>query len=188
MESGSLLSGYRHASWALLIRGLVALALGIFILVRPLDSVAVFALVIAFWALFGGMVEIVHAIELRRLFRSWWVLLLSGLVGVGFGIAALSYYPGLSLLFAVTWVSLWLLITGVLGIYASWQQQRVGLHWVWTAVWAGLSVAAGVIAWLSLTATLAAIMGLIAGFAIISGIALLVAGYRVRTAVVGGSV
>ena len=186
MESNSLLHGYRRASWALLIRGLFALALGIFVLIRPLDSVAAFALVIAFWALFVGVVELVHAFELRSVFRSWWVLLLSGLIGVGFGVAALWYYPGLSLLFAVTWASLWLMVTGLLSVLVSWQQRQVGLHWGWTMIWGVLSVAAGVVAWLSLSATLAVIMGLIAGFAIVSGIALLVAAYRVRRVVPSG--
>ena len=181
MESDALSLSYRHTWWAFLIRGIFALALGAFILARPLESVAAFALVIALWALFGGIVESIHAIALRHIFHSWWVLLLSGLIGVGFGIAALIYYPGLSLLFAVVWVSLWLLSTGLVGLYGARQLRRAGLHWGWSAVWGLLSVAAGIVAWLSLAATLAAIMGLIAGFAVLSGLALLFAAYYVRT-------
>src|ERR1041385_4076337 len=78
---------YQRTWWALVLRGVLALAVGVFVFARPLDSVAAFALVIAWWALFAGAVDIVHALELRRVMRHWWVLLLSGLVGVGFGIA-----------------------------------------------------------------------------------------------------
>src|SRR5213083_2288470 len=117
--------GYRLGWWALFLRGLVGLAVGLYILARPLDSVAAFALVIAFWALFGGSVEIVQAIELKAMMKHWWVLLLAGLVGVGFGVAALVYYPGLSLTFAVVWVSWWLMLTGILGIYAAMMQKNM---------------------------------------------------------------
>ena len=48
---------YHRTWWALMLRGLLGLAVGIYIFARPLDSVAAFALVIAFWALFVGSVE-----------------------------------------------------------------------------------------------------------------------------------
>src|SRR2546425_358234 len=80
---------YHRTWWALMLRGLLGLAVGIYILARPLDSVAAFALVIAFWALFAGSVEIVQAFELKAMMKHWWVLLLAGLVGVAFGIGAL---------------------------------------------------------------------------------------------------
>jgi len=63
MLTDTLKQAYHRTWWALVIRGALALALGIFILARPFDSVAAFALVIAIWALVGGITEIVHAIE-----------------------------------------------------------------------------------------------------------------------------
>ena len=117
---------YNRAWWALLLRALLAIAVGVFIFARPLDSVAAFALVIAWWALFSGLVNIVHAIQLKPVMQHWWVLLLSGLIGVGFGIAALVYYPTLSLSFAVVWAAWWLMFTGILGIYAALQERTLG--------------------------------------------------------------
>src|SRR5438046_1271091 len=108
------------------------------------DSVAAFALVIAFWAIFNGLTTTVHAFELRPVAPHWWVLLLSGLVGVAFGVAALYYYPGLSLTFAVVLVAWWLTITGAIGIYAAVQEKTLGLKWGWTAAFGGLSGAPGV--------------------------------------------
>ena len=174
---------FNRAWWALLLRGLLALAVGVFIFIRPLDSVAAFALLIAWWALFSGLVGIVHAIELKPVVKHWWVLLLSGLVGVGFGIAALVYYPVLSLSFAVVWVAWWLLFTGILGIYAAMQEKNMGAAWGWSAAFGVLSVVASVFALLSPPATLAAIMGLIAGFAIVAGVALLFGAFKLRSLV-----
>jgi len=174
---------YHRTWWALMLRGLLGLAVGVLIFVRPLDSVAAFALVIAWWALFSGLVNIVHAIELKRVMSHWWVLLLSGLVGVGFGIAALVYYPTLSLTFAIVWVAWWLMFTGILGIYGALQERRMGVQWGWTMAFGVLSVVASVFALLAPPVTLAAIMGLIAGFAVVSGVALLMGAFKLRSIV-----
>ena len=174
---------YRRTWWALMLRGLLGLVVGIFIFARPLESVAALALVIAFWAVFSGMVDIVHAIELAPVMKHWWVMLLSGVVSVGFGIAALIFYPVLSLTFAVVWVAWWLMLTGVLALYAAFAQRKLGVQWGWTAASGVLSVIASVFALGAPPVTLVAIMALIAGFAIASGVALIIGGFKVRSAV-----
>lgn len=182
MTRDPLKSAYHRTWWALFLRGLLGIALGVIILWRPFDAVAAFAIVIAIWALFGGIIQIVHAIELRPVWSHWWVLLLAGLVSAGFGVAAIRYYPTLSLAFAVAWTSWWLLLTGILGIYIAIQEKKLGASWGWTMV-AGLAgVVAGVLALVSPPATLAAIMGLVAGFALVSGVAFLVGAFRLAAA------
>jgi uncharacterized membrane protein HdeD (DUF308 family) len=173
----------RMTWWAFLLRGLLALAVGILILLRPLDSIAAFALVIALWAMFAGMVDILDAFETRRALKHWWVLLVGGLVGVGFGAAALVYYPILSLTFAVLWVALWLLATGLLAVYAAYRLKQLELHWGWPAAFGVLSVVAGVLALAWPHVTLAAIMGLIAAFALVGGIVQVVAALKARSLV-----
>ena len=182
MASDVIQSAYRRTWWALVVRGLLALALGIFILWRPLDSIASFALVIALWALFSGIVQIVHAFELRSLVGHWWVLLLSGLVSAIFGVAALYYYPALSLAFAVVWVAWWLILSGGLATYAAIMERRMGVSWGWTLTFGILSIVAGVFAFMNPPVTLAAIMGLIAGFAIVSGVVLIIGAFRLSSA------
>jgi uncharacterized membrane protein HdeD (DUF308 family) len=181
MVSDLIQSTYRRAWWSLLIRGLLALALGVLILSRPMESIASFALVIAIWALFSGIVQIVHSFALRELYPQWWVLLLSGLIGVAFGFAALYYYPALSLAFAVIWATWWLFLTGVLAIYAAIVERRLNLSWGWTFAFGVLSIIAGVLGLMNPPATLAALMGLIAGFAIVSGVVLLVGAFRLAS-------
>ena len=182
MASDVIRTAYRRTWWALVLRGLLAIAVGVFILWRPLDSIASFALVIALWALFIGIVQIVHAFELRSVFANWWVLFLSGLMSAAFGVAALYYYPGLSLAFAVVWTTWWLVITGGFAIYIAVWERSAGLSWGWTLAFGILSVAAGVFAFMAPPVTLAAILGLIAGFALVSGLLLLIGAFRLSAA------
>jgi uncharacterized membrane protein HdeD (DUF308 family) len=175
-------TAYHRAWWALILRGLFALAIGVFIFWRPFDSIAAFALVIAWWALFVGVIQVVHAFELRSIYPHWWLLLLAGVVGIVFGVAALRNYPGLSLAFAVIWVSWWLLITGILAIAAAFMERGAGIRWGWTMAFGVLCVAASVFAFMSPPATLAAIMGLIAAFAIASGLLQLIGAFALTSA------
>jgi len=172
---------FRRIWWSLVIRGTLALVLGLLILIKPLDSIAALALVIAIWALVAGITEIAHAFAVKPFFRSWWMLLLSGFVSTVFGIAAMYFYPVLSLTFAITWVSLWFGLTGILGISLALQQKRFDLPWAWSFLWGILSIFASVTVWFSPLATLAAIMGLIAGFAVVSGLILLIAAFRLKS-------
>ena len=132
MISGEIVSAYHRAKWALMLRGILGIAVGVLILARPLESIAAFALVIAMWALIDGIVRIVHAFDLRPVVPHWWVLLLAGLVSAAFGAAALYYYPVLSLAFAVAWAAWWLMAAGALGIYAAVREKGAGLSWGWT--------------------------------------------------------
>jgi uncharacterized membrane protein HdeD (DUF308 family) len=170
----------RGTWWALVIRGVFAILVGVLVLTRPLESVGAFALVIALWALVQGVVNVVHALGLRSAAPHWWMLLVSGIVSAGFGIAALYYYPALSLTFAVVWAAWWLLVSGGLGVYAAVQERRMSLPWGWTLTWGLLSVVAGVMAFASPPVTLAALLALMATFAFVGGLALLFAAYRLR--------
>ena len=174
MFADNMKASYRRSRWSLGLRGLVGMIVGIFIVARPLESVAAFALVIALWAVIDGIVNIVHAFHLRSVVRHWWVLLLGGIVSVIFGCAALYYYPVLSLGFAVLWVSFWLVISGGLGISFALLERRVGLPWGWAMALALLTIVLGFVAVAYPGITLLGLMGLLAGYGIVGGIVLLV--------------
>ena len=172
---------YNGAKWGVLIRGLFGIALGIFIIARPAESIAALALVIAIWALGDGIVSIVHAFEVRKVVEYWWAMLLSGIISVGFGIAALYYYPVLSLTFAVYWTSFWLLMAGFFGAYVAMQERNMGVSWGWTLTFAIIAMVAGVFAVLRPGITLASLISLIATFGIVGGIALVIGAAKMES-------
>jgi uncharacterized membrane protein HdeD (DUF308 family) len=181
MIAADIQQAYKQTKWALVLRGLLSLAVGIAVLVRPMESVAALALVIALWALFDGIVTIVRSFDLRGIAQHWWVLLLAGIVSFAFGVAALYYFPTLSLTFAVVWTAYWLTLSGVLAAYIAWQERSAGLSWGWTMAFGIVAIAGGIIAFMSPQATLATLLGVIAGFAIISGIVLLMGAGRMAS-------
>jgi uncharacterized membrane protein HdeD (DUF308 family) len=181
MIGDEIKSLYHETKWALIVRGALSVIVGIVIIARPMESVAALALVIALWSLFDGTVNIVRSFQVRGIAPHWWVLLLSGIVGVLFGATALYYFPGLSLAFAVLWTAYWLTFSGVMAVYASFMERRVGLPWGWTMAFGLVAIVGGLFAFVEPAVTLAALIGLIAAFAIISGLVLLMGAGRMQS-------
>ncbi|HZI41823.1 MAG TPA: HdeD family acid-resistance protein [Gemmatimonadaceae bacterium] len=181
MNTDTLSGMYHRSKWSLVLRGVLGIAIGLFILFRPLDSVAALALVIALWALVDGIVNIVHAFDLRSIAPHWGMLLLSGIVSTLFGIAALYYYPGLSLSFAVVWTALWFIVIGAISTYIAVQERRADLPWGWTLTFGLLTIVAGVLAFAYPSITLAGLVGVIAIFAILGGVVRLTAAWKLHS-------
>lgn len=181
MIADDLRAAYNRTKWGIAARGLFGILVGILILSRPIASVAALALIIALWAIIEGVVQIVHGFELRAIVQHWWVLLLTGVVSLLFGIAAIYYYPGLSLAFAVIWVTWWLLTAGALGVYAAVMERKIGISWGWTMAWGVLAIVAGVLALMYPGVTLAWLLSLLAAFGIVGGIFRLVIAFRMQS-------
>ena len=171
---------YHDGRWSHVVRGLLAIAVGVVIFTRPIASVAALALVIAMWALFDGIVSIVHAFDLRGVAPHWWGTLLGGIVGVVFGTLAFYYYPFLSLSFVVVLTSLWMLTAGIVGVYLAVQERRSGIRWGWTMAFGVVGIIAGVAAFLNPGLTLATLMLFLAWFGIIGGLVILIGAGRTQ--------
>jgi uncharacterized membrane protein HdeD (DUF308 family) len=169
-----------RAKWMLLVRGLFGIAIGVFMLARPLASLAVLALLIAAWALVEGIAAIAQAFVLRDTVDHWWVLLLGGMASIVFAIAAMANYPGLSLAFAAMWAALWLLTAGAAGVVVAMRERKAHLTWGWTFVSALIALAAGMAALARPDITLAGLVFVLASFGILGGVARTVAAGRMR--------
>jgi len=105
---------HQESHWvALLINGIVSLAIGIVTFLWP--GITAFALLylIAAWAVITGIMEIVTAVRLREVLRGEWLLILAGALSVLFGIV-LFVAPGAGALAVVLWIGAYAVIFGIL--------------------------------------------------------------------------
>ena len=99
--------------WALLVEGLVGIIAGILTFAWPQITALVLLYVIAFWAIFTGVFEIVAGIRLRKVIANEWLLLVMGVLSLVFGVAIL-LAPGLGALAIVLWIGAYALVFGIM--------------------------------------------------------------------------
>jgi uncharacterized membrane protein HdeD (DUF308 family) len=99
--------------WALLVEGLIGVAVGIVTFVWPGITALVLLYLIAAWAVLTGVFEIVAALRLRKEIRGEWLLALSGILSVLLGVA-LVIRPGAGALALVWLIGAYAIASGVL--------------------------------------------------------------------------
>jgi uncharacterized membrane protein HdeD (DUF308 family) len=117
---------HRHSHrWTLLLGGLVGIAIGILTLAAPRVTAFALLLYIAFWAIATGVLEIIVALRLRKEIEGEWLLVLAGVLSVGFGLA-LIIRPGAGAL-AVAWlIATYATIFGIVLIALSFEVKSFG--------------------------------------------------------------
>jgi uncharacterized membrane protein HdeD (DUF308 family) len=101
--------------WWLAIIGLVGIAAGLLTFFWPAVTAVLLLYLIAGWAIAMGVFQIIGAIQLRKEIDNEWLLVLSGVVSVLFGILLLAV-PGTGLLALIWLIAIDAIIFGVLVI------------------------------------------------------------------------
>ncbi|HRM53039.1 MAG: HdeD family acid-resistance protein [Ottowia sp.] len=111
--------------WLLLLWGLVGIVVGVMTFIMPGITGLVLLMYIAAWAVITGVLQIVAAIRLRKEIKGEWLLILSGLVSVAFGVL-LFLQPGAGAL-AVAWIiAAYAFIFGVLMVLLAFKVRKLG--------------------------------------------------------------
>jgi uncharacterized membrane protein HdeD (DUF308 family) len=109
----------------LLTEGVIGVVAGLIAFFWPGLTALVLLYVIAGWAIFTGVLEIVTAISLRREIDNEWMMILGGALSVLFGLL-LAFLPGVGLL-SLTWlIGIYALIFGVAFIVLGFRVRRHG--------------------------------------------------------------
>jgi uncharacterized membrane protein HdeD (DUF308 family) len=173
-----------------LLRGLLAIALGVVALLFPLTAVLAFTMVFAAFAFADGIFAIISGVRgARHNEQRWWALVLSGIVGVAVGVIFLVMPALTTVTYAIVNLAIiaaWSIMTGVLELIAA-VRLRKEITGEWLLALAGiLSIALGlVIVLIVLTNPLATIVsvGWIIGlYALAAGVVLVFQALRLRKA------
>jgi uncharacterized membrane protein HdeD (DUF308 family) len=112
----AVVAGIRGAGggrrWVLLIEGVLGVLAGIVALLWPAITTLALLYVIAFWAIFTGIAEIVAAVALRREIAGEWALILGGVLSVIFGLI-LAVLPGAGPLSVVWLIGVYAILFGI---------------------------------------------------------------------------
>ncbi len=165
--------------WAILIRGIAAVAFGVVAFLLPAASVAVLALVFGVYLLVDGVFAIIAAIAAAAHHTRWVLMLLEGVIDILIGLLALAA-PG-AVIVGVVWVTAaWALVTGGLMLAAAFRLHRghgnwlLGLGGLVSIVWGAMLGLWPLVGAIVMTIWLGA-------YAVIFGIAMIALALRLRS-------
>jgi uncharacterized membrane protein HdeD (DUF308 family) len=160
--------------WALAIRGLAGVLLGIAAFAWPAITLAVIVILFGAYLLVDGVFALVAGVTGRS-----WLLILEGVLGIVAGILAL-LWPAITALVLLFLVAAWAILTGLLELSAAYLLRRV-LRREWLLVLAGLaSVLFGILLIVNPRAGLLTLVWLTGAYALVFGVILLVLAWRLR--------
>jgi uncharacterized membrane protein HdeD (DUF308 family) len=166
--------------WALALRGAAAIIFGIIALFWPPAAVAALVAVFGAYALVDGIFNLVAAVRAGREGQRWGALVFEGVVSLLVGVLTL-FYPGVTALALVLFVGAWCLITGVAEIVAAIKLRRF-IEGEWLLALSGiLSVAFGILLFISPMIGAIAIAIWIGAYAVVFGALLVGLALRLRS-------
>ena len=164
--------------WALALRGICAILLGLAAFVLPGVTLAVLVALFGAYAVVDGVLAVIAGVRAAERHERWWSLILKGLAGIVAGVLAF-VWPALTALALLYLIAGWAIVTGVLEIVAAVHLHRA--HGEWLLILNGvLSILFGlfVIVWPG--AGVLTLLWMIGVYAIVFGAVLLVLAFRLR--------
>ncbi|HWL60175.1 MAG TPA: DUF308 domain-containing protein [Microbacteriaceae bacterium] len=178
-------SQVRGLWWLVLIRGVLFVLLGIAALLQPAVAVVAFTLVFGIYAIVDGVMVIIAAIAARKDYSGWGWLVVQGILTViaGVLIVSLPAAAGLVGVFALLWfLAISAFVGGIMQLVAA--ARTKGGAKGWNIVGGIIDIIFGIlIAVLAITSPAGAVLAtvwVVAIGAIILGVVLIVAAFRVK--------
>jgi|HubBroStandDraft_1064217.scaffolds.fasta_scaffold22995_2 uncharacterized membrane protein HdeD (DUF308 family) len=170
--------------WLFLIRGVLALALGLLIPWFPQAAIFAIAIVFGAYCFADGIVAIFTAVRMQHADSAWGWLLVEGILGIVVGLITFFYTP-ITILWLAYLLGAWALVTGLLGIGSAIRLRRVVPHeWLWL-LGSALSVVFGLVVFAAPIYGLLVIIWMISIYAIFAGIFFIGLAFRLRGHTVG---
>ena len=168
--------------WALVLRGLAAIAFGILAFVWPALTLTALIFLWGAYALLDGAFSVGAGIKTYGENKRWWLLLVGGILSVAAGVGAF-ILPGITALVLLIMIAAWAIATGAFQISAAIQLRKY-IKGEWLLALAGIaSVLFGIALLLNPNAGALAVVWLIGVYAVGFGILLVALGIRLHSLV-----
>jgi uncharacterized membrane protein HdeD (DUF308 family) len=164
--------------WAIIIRGIVAIAFGVVAFTWPSVTLATLVLLFGCYALLDGAFSLISAIGGRRR-DDRWLLVLEAVVGIWAGVVTLRA-PAITAVVLVFFMSIWAMSTGLLRIVGAIRLRKEISGEVWLVLSGLASVLFAFMLMLRPGVGALALVWIIAGYALIMGVFLVMLGIELR--------
>jgi len=111
--------------WAFLLDGVLGVIVGLIALFMPGITAIALLMFVAAWAVVGGVLRIVAAIQLRKQIQGEWLLILGGVLSILFGVLLVTL-PTAGLLSLIWLIAIWSIAIGVLFVVLSFGLRKAG--------------------------------------------------------------
>src|SRR5260370_40369924 len=165
--------------WALVLRGLAAIAFGILAFIWPRITLTALVFLWGAYVLVDGLFAIAAGIKSHAENKRWWVLLVEGLLSVAAGVLSF-VIPGITALVLLILIAAWAIVTGAFEIGAAIQLRKY-ITGEWLLALAGVaSVLVGFLLLINPNAGAIAVVWLIGAYAVLFGLLLLTLGFGLK--------
>jgi uncharacterized membrane protein HdeD (DUF308 family) len=164
--------------WAFVLRGVVAIVVGILAFVQPGATLIALIAVFAAYAIFDGVLAISAGVSVDGGPR--WMLILGGFLGIAIGLLTINR-PDVTAIALVVLISVWAIATGIAEIAAAYSFRQV-LQNEWLLGISGVvSVAFGLFLIVAPGDGILAVLWVIGFYALLAGITYIAVGLRLRS-------
>jgi uncharacterized membrane protein HdeD (DUF308 family) len=165
--------------WALIARGVIAVALGVMVWAWPAITVDALIIVFGIYAFADGIFLLVKAIGGWKARDDRWLLLFEGLMGIGIGVITF-FAPGVTAIGLLFYIAAWSLTTGILEIVGAVRLRKDmerEVLWILTGI---VSIVFAVLLMIFPGAGILGLVWLLGVYAIAFGVLLIALGIRFR--------
>jgi uncharacterized membrane protein HdeD (DUF308 family) len=166
--------------WALVIRGLLGVGLGVITFIWPGITLASLVILFGAYALVDGIMAVVAAVRAVEAHERWGALVFEGIVGIGAGLVTMAW-PAITAVWLIYIIAAWAIVTGVFEIAAA-IKLRKHVQGEWLLALTGIaSLIFGVLIMAAPLAGALVIAIWVGAYAMIFGVLLIALGFRLRS-------
>lgn len=165
--------------WLWLVRGILAIILGVIALAQPAVALVGFTIWLGAYFLVDGVISLFHGFGEQPDGRSRWPLIIWGVIGILAGIT-IFVRPISSTLTLGVIIGIWAIIFGAIEVFNGIRLREVIDNEVWLIIGGIASVVFGILMLTNLVAGLLAVAWVIGIWALVVGVSLIILAFRIR--------